>query len=136
MTAHEATEGFPDNIEALSDYKAIILSDIGANTSLLSPSVGVHRRPTSNELKVDRNFHHRRRWSCVIGGFLNFQGIDGRARWHHTPVDRAVPVACLSQDVRPEITEGFAPEILGPAHPLFPGITDHGRCCLAPMRLW
>ena len=37
MKAHEAATEFPLNMDGLSGYDAIILSDIGANTLLLHP---------------------------------------------------------------------------------------------------
>lgn len=122
MTAHEAAEGFPDTVEALSAYKAIILSDIGANTLLLPPSVWLNSRPTPNRLKAIEAFAAAGGGLAMIGGYLSFQGIDGRARWHRTPVERALPVDCLPQDDRLEIPEGFEPEILAAGHPLFAGI--------------
>ena len=58
----------------------------------------------------------------MIGGYLSFQGIDGRARWHRTPVERALPVDCLPFDDRLEIPEGFSAEILQPGHPIMAGL--------------
>ena len=103
-------------------YKAIILSDIGANTLLLPPSVWLHGRPTPNRLRVIEAFTAAGGGLAMIGGYLSFQGIDGRARWHRTPVEHALPVVCLPQDDRLEIPEGFRPEILAPDHPLFAGV--------------
>ena len=45
MPSHEAAEAFPFTLEALGDYKAILLSDIGANTLLLPPAVWLHGKP-------------------------------------------------------------------------------------------
>jgi uncharacterized membrane protein len=42
MPAHEARRDFPQTIEALSNYDAIVLSDSGANTLLLHPDTWVH----------------------------------------------------------------------------------------------
>ena len=44
MPAHEAQRGFPQTMEALSAYDAVVLSDIGANTLLLHPDTWIHSR--------------------------------------------------------------------------------------------
>ena len=62
----------------------------------------------------------------MIGGYFSFQGIDGRARWHRTPVEDALPVTCLPYDDRLEVPEGFRPVITAdPALPILRGL--HGE---------
>jgi len=49
--------------------------------------------------------HH---WSAnggalaIFSGYLNFQGVDGNARWHRTAMAQALPVVCLPFDYRIE----------------------------------
>jgi uncharacterized membrane protein len=123
MPAHEASEGFPFTAEGLAQYGAIILSDIGANTLLLPPSVWMQGKPTPNRLKLIRDWTQTGGGLMMIGGYFSFQGIDGRARWRRTPVEDALPVTCLPYDDRIEVPEGFTPEILGAAdHPILRGL--------------
>ncbi|MFT8246646.1 glutamine amidotransferase [Roseomonas sp. BN140053] len=123
MTAHEAAEGFPFTVEALRRYRAIILSDIGANTLLLPPSVWLHGKPTPNRLKLIRDWAAEGGGLMMIGGYLTFQGIDGRGHWHRTPVEDALPVTCLPFDDRLEVPEGFRPAITSDrAHPILRGL--------------
>jgi uncharacterized membrane protein len=56
MPAHEAATAFPFDLDGLVRYDAIILSDIGTNTFLLSPDVWLHGKPTSNRLKLIREW--------------------------------------------------------------------------------
>jgi uncharacterized membrane protein len=58
----------------------------------------------------------------MVGGYLTFQGIDGRARWRRTPVEEALPVTILPHDDRLEVPEGFAPVVTAPAHPILAGL--------------
>ncbi|MEM8665154.1 MAG: glutamine amidotransferase, partial [Pseudomonadota bacterium] len=59
----------------------------------------------------------------MIGGYLTFQGIDGKARWRRTPVEDALPVTCLPYDDRIEVPEGFTSNVTGPAdHPVLAGL--------------
>ena len=123
MPAHEAAAGFPFALEGLARYDAIILSDIGTNTFLLSPDVWRRGKPTPNRLKLIREWTRAGGGLMMIGGYLSFQGIDGKARWRATPVEEALPVSCLPYDDRLEIPEGFSPRIVGDAtHPLLAGL--------------
>jgi uncharacterized membrane protein len=122
MPSHEAAEGFPFTLEGLAPYRAILLSDIGANTLLLPPSVWLHGRPTPNRLKLIAEWTRAGGGLGMIGGYLSFQGIDGRARWRRTPVEDALPVTILPYDDRIEAPEGFVPEIIAPAHPVLRGL--------------
>lgn len=122
MPAHEAAEGFPFEAAGLAQYSAILLSDIGANTLLLPPSVWLQGKPVPNRLKLIRDWTAAGGGLAMIGGYFSFQGIDGRARWRRTAVEDALPVSCLAQDDRLEIPEGFRPQIVEPAHPIFAGI--------------
>lgn len=122
MPAHEAAEGFPFTLEALRRYRAIILSDIGANTLLLPPSVWLNGKPVPNRIKLIRDWTADGGGLMMIGGYFSFQGIDGRARWHRTAVEDALPVTCLPYDDRLEIPEGFRPVITDPAHPILRGL--------------
>ena len=123
MPAHEAAEGFPFTAEDLEQYSAIILSDIGANTLLLPPSVWLQGKPVPNRLKLIRDWTAKGGGLMMIGGYFSFQGIDGRARWRRTPVEDALPVTCHPYDDRIEVPEGFTPEILGAEdHPILRGL--------------
>ncbi|MBN8952454.1 glutamine amidotransferase [Rhizobium sp. 60-20] len=107
MTAHDSVEKFPFSLEELSAYQVIILSDIGANSLLLPPAVWLHGKPVVNRLKIIRDWTAAGGGLVMAGGYFSFQGIDGKARWRRTPVEEALPVACLPYDDRLEIPEGF-----------------------------
>jgi uncharacterized membrane protein len=124
MPAHEAATGFPFDLEGLSRFDAVILSDIGTNTFLLPPQVWLHGKPTPNRLKLIREWTRAGGGLLMMGGYFSFQGIDGKARWRATPVEEALPVSCLPYDDRLEVPEGFVPEIVGdPSHPVLAGLS-------------
>ncbi len=123
MPAHEAVNHLPMTMEGLSAYDAILLSDIGANSILLHPDVWLHGKTCPNRLKLLRDWTARGGGLAMIGGYLSFQGIDGRARWARTAVEEALPVECLRYDDRLEIPEGFKAEVTGsPDHPILKGL--------------
>jgi len=125
MKAHEAAEEFPFDRAGLEKYAAVILSDIGANTLLLPAQVWLRGKPAPNRLKLLRDWTHDGGGLMMVGGYLTFQGIDGRARWHRTPVEEALPVTCLPTDDRLEVPEGFAARITKADHPILSGITGN-----------
>ena len=122
MPSHEAAEAFPFTLEGLSQYQALLLSDVGANTLLLPPAVWLQGKPVANRLKLIGEWVRAGGGLAMIGGYLSFQGIDGRARWRRTAVEDALPVTCLPYDDRLEVPEGFHPEVIDPAHPLVAGL--------------
>jgi uncharacterized membrane protein len=122
MPAHEAAEAFPFEMEGLASYDAIILSDIGANTLLLPPAVWLHSRTVPNRLKLIRTYVEAGGGLLMAGGYLSFQGIDGRARWRRTAVEDVLPVTCLPWDDRVEMPEGTTAELTVPEHPVLAGL--------------
>lgn len=124
MKAHDAATDFPTTLEALQRYDAILLSDIGSNTLLLHPDVWLHGKTVPNRLKLLRDYAAAGGGLMMIGGYFSFQGIDGKARWHKTPVEAALPVSCLPYDDRYEAPEGIQAEIEMPAHPIVKGLNE------------
>ncbi len=123
MPAHEAQRDFPQTIEALSDYDAVILSDLGANTLLLHPDTWIHSKTTPNRLKLIREYVRGGGGLLMFGGYYSFQGINGGARYHKTAVEEVLPVTCLPVDDRVEVPEGFTPVVTGAAdHPILKGL--------------
>ncbi|HUA78271.1 MAG TPA: glutamine amidotransferase [Acetobacteraceae bacterium] len=121
LPSHEAAENFPFTREGLARYRAIILSDLGANTLLLPQAVWLRGERVPNRLKLIREWVAAGGGLVMAGGYFSFQGIDGRARWRRTPVEEALPVHCLPHDDRLEVPEGFIAEICGP-HPILAGL--------------
>jgi uncharacterized membrane protein len=122
MPAHEAVEQFPFDMDGLDRWDVIILSDIGANSLLLPPAVWLRSETVPNRLRLIRAWVEKGGGLLMCGGYLSFQGIDGRARWRKTPVEAVLPVTCQPWDDRVEIPEGAVAEIVDPAHPVMEGL--------------
>ncbi|MDR3517541.1 MAG: glutamine amidotransferase [Azospirillaceae bacterium] len=123
MPAHEAQRSFPQTLEALAPFDAVILSDLGANTLLLHPDTWIHSKPTPNRLRLLRDYVGNGGGLLMFGGYYSFQGINGGARYRRTPVEDTLPVSCLPIDDRVEVPEGFKPVVTGPAdHPILKGL--------------
>ncbi|MCA1408048.1 cytoplasmic protein [Ensifer sp. IC3342] len=125
MTAHEAVDKFPYDMEGLDAFDAIILSDIGANSLLLPPDVWLYSRTVPNRLKLIKAWVENGGGLLMVGGYFSFQGIDGKARWRRTPVEDTLPVTCLPYDDRVEIPEGAVADIVKPDHPVIAGLAGN-----------
>ncbi|WP_275785834.1 glutamine amidotransferase [Pararhizobium gei] len=123
MPSHEAQAQFPQSLEAMQDYDAIVLSDIGANTLLLHPDTWIKSRPTPNRLRLLRDYVREGGALLMYGGYYSFQGINGGARYHKTAVEDVLPVTCLPVDDRVEVPESFLPVVTGSSdHPILAGL--------------
>ncbi|WP_333834382.1 glutamine amidotransferase [Rubrimonas sp.] len=122
MPAHECATSFPDTLEALQAWDVIVLSDLGANTLLLPPSVWLHGQPAPNRVRLLGDYVTAGGGLAMIGGYFSFQGINGAARWRGTAVEAALPVNCLPYDDRVETPEGFSAVIDAPDHPVLEGL--------------
>ena len=111
MPAHAAATDFPLTLEALQEWDAIILSDIGANTLLLHPDTWLKSRRTANRLTLLHDYVAGGGALMMIGGYYSFQGINGGARYRHTEVEKVLPVRCLAWDDRIETPEGCYAEV-------------------------
>ena len=114
---------FPSTLKALSQYDVVVLSDIGSNSLLLHPDTFIRGARTANRLKLIAEWVDNGGGFLMVGGYLSFQGIDGAARYHRTPIEEILPVGMLAHDDRVEVPEGFTP-VAGAVsdHPILSGI--------------
>jgi uncharacterized membrane protein len=136
---HVAALRFPTTVDELGKYSMLILSDIGANTLLLTPKTWREAKPTENRLHVIADFVRRGGGLAMIGGYLTFTGIEAKGFWRNTPVEQVLPVRLSQSDDRSERPEGISPEVVDPNHPIlknvqgeWPRLLGYNRVSLAP----
>jgi len=122
MRTHRVPTDFPERIEQLRDYDVIILSDVGSNSLLFHPAVLAESQRRPNRLTLLRDYVQAGGGLMMIGGWMSFAGIDGRARYHGTAVEQALPVTCSPYDDRQERPEGAVPRAVRPEHPAIRGV--------------
>ena len=120
--SHVAARHFPATAEELGAYDCVILSDIGSNTLLLHPDTFVRFKSLPNRLVAIRDYVAGGGGLIMVGGYLTFQGIDGKARYQGTPVEEALPVTIATADDRCETPEGVVPEVAMADHPIVAGL--------------
>lgn len=123
MPGHLVPTEFPSSLDGLAAYDVVVLSDIGSNSLLLHPDTLIRGKRTPNRLALIADWVEKGGGYMMVGGYLSFQGIDGAARYHRTPIEKILPVAMLPYDDRVEVPEGFTPVPAdGGMHPVLAGI--------------
>ena len=122
MPNHVAATEFPGTPEALRAWDVVILSDIGANTLLLHPDTFERSVSLPDRLIAIRDYVEAGGGLVMVGGYLTFQGIDGKARYAGSPVEDALPVTIASVDDRVEVPGGASPSVQVRDHPIVAGL--------------
>ncbi len=122
MPSHVAARDFPATTAALDDFACVMLSDIGANTLLLHPETFSRSKVLPNRLHAIRDYVEAGGGLVMIGGYMTFQGIEGKAKYAGTAVEEVLPVMLMSHDDRMEVPQGAVPNVVNPAHPIVAGL--------------
>jgi uncharacterized membrane protein len=120
--SHVAAREFPFDAAGLSAYDCVMLSDIGANTLLLHPDTFVRSQPLPDRLEAIRDYVQDGGGFVMIGGYLTFQGIEGKARYRGSPVEEVLPVLMEPGDDRSERPQGITPMVTNRSHPIVAGL--------------
>jgi uncharacterized membrane protein len=120
--AHVAAREFPFDVETLSQYDCVMLSDVGANTLLLHPDTFTRSVIRPNRLQVIRDYVSAGGGFVMIGGYMTFQGIEAKAQYSGTAIEDILPVRISRYDDRAECPEGAAPHVLDSDHPIVAGL--------------
>ena len=135
LPAHLVPPRFPGTPAELAAYGAVILSDIGANSLLLAPDTFGRSATAPNRLTSVEQYVRDGGGLLMIGGYLSFAGIEGKARYHGTPVEAALPVTISVHDDRAEHPEGIQPAVTEPGHPVLDGVPQDWPSLLGYNRL-
>jgi uncharacterized membrane protein len=139
LPGHLVPGKFPGTAAELSAYGAVILSDIGASSILLAPQTVQRAEPGPDRLAAIEQYVRSGGGLLMIGGYLSFAGIDGKARYHGTPVEDALPVTISAADDTVEKPQGVVPAPAAPGHPVlrdvpgpWPALLGYNRLTARP----
>ncbi|MHB8693918.1 MAG: glutamine amidotransferase [Solirubrobacteraceae bacterium] len=135
IRAHEVSGRFPTTIAELDEYDVVVLSDIGANSFLLTDDVFLRSEASVNRLSLLCDYVRRGGGLVMIGGYMSFSGIDGRARFGMSPLADVLPVSMLHHDDRVEVPEGLTAQIDAPEHEVLGGTPSDWPILLGYNRL-
>jgi uncharacterized membrane protein len=122
VPAHEVNARFPPTLVALRAFDLVVISDIGANSFQLSSETFTRSVPSPDKTELVRQYVAGGGALLMIGGYLSFSGIDGRARWGRVPLAAALPVDVLDRDDRVELPYGAEPRVVDAKHPVVAGL--------------
>ena len=94
----------------------------------------VDSRTRPNALESIRRFVAAGGGFAMIGGYMSFQGIGGKAGYAGTPIEQILPVSLQRTDDRVELPEGSVPRVVK-AHPIVEGTGDAWPAVLGYNRL-
>lgn len=114
---HVAAAEFPESKDALDSYDVVVLSDIGYNTLAIPPETFSDGTRRPNRLRLLEEYVRDGGGLLMVGGYLSFQGINGRANYAGTAVEEVLPVTMQRGDDRVERPEGAYPEVVAADHP-------------------
>lgn len=123
MPCHIAANDFPTSLEGLKEFDAVILSDIGSNTLLLTDDVFAKGQRMPNRLELIKEYVNQGGGFAMMGGYMSFQGIDGRSKYAHTAIADILPVKMMESDDRFEAPEGVTPTVVKDSHPILDGVS-------------
>jgi len=132
---HVAAAKFPDTDTALNEFDAVVLSDIGSNTLLIPSATFMRAEPRPNRLVALRNWVANGGGLAMIGGYLSFQGIEGKANYRATPLAEVLPVELELGDDRQEAPQGAVAHLTETGHPVTAGISGEWPTLLGFQRL-
>jgi uncharacterized membrane protein len=121
IRAHEVSMRFPTTRADLDQFDVVILSDIGSNSFLLCDETWHRSERTVNRLSLLAEYVNAGGGLLMVGGYMSFSGIDGRARYQATPLAPVLPVTMLDRDDRVEAPEGALATFPNPEHPALGG---------------
>lgn len=122
IPAHRISEDFPDTCKGLEKYDVVMISDVGANTFLLHPDTFFRSQPTVNKLDLIEKYVRMGGAFGMAGGYMTFMGIEGKAQYKNTAIEKILPVTMKEQDDRRECPQGFAPKVVDRTHPAVKGL--------------
>lgn len=119
MPSHIALSEFPDTVEKLKEYDLVILSDVGANTLMMTTTSFRQSLPAPDRCQALKDYVLQGGRLVMVGGFMSFTGIEGKARYGVTPIADVLPVELLPYDDRVETSAGSVPVTIAKDHPIF-----------------
>lgn len=108
MPGHLVPDQFPFTAAEMAEYDLIILSDIGANSLLLSNDTFNLGKVRPNRLKEIERYVEDGGAFLMIGGYLSFSGMEAKGHYAMTAINDILPVRILHTDDRVETPEGIA----------------------------
>lgn len=118
-----ALADFPRTLEALRKHDVVMFTDVDSDAFQLYPDFMRTKVPLGpNRLKLVEEFVREGGAFIMGGGYASFSGRRGIGNYHHTAIEKLLPVSIYPYDDRAEYPEGFHSRAVVPAHPCLQGL--------------
>jgi len=118
---HMVLNAFPQKMEDLKKFDVIIISDCGRNTLTMYPDMFTVPMG-SNRVKLVADYVREGGALIMTGGYVDFQGFQGKGNYHGSEIEEVLPVNIMDKDDRVERTDGTEVTISKENHPILEGI--------------
>ncbi|MCI2058108.1 MAG: glutamine amidotransferase [Oscillibacter sp.] len=122
IPCHLVARCYPRTLEELQRYDAVLFSDVGSNSFLLLPEVVKGGSRAVNLLSLTREYVEAGGGFCMIGGYMTYQGMEGKGKWKDSPLEEILPVRLQYGDDRCEVPEGVDLTCVPDSHPVLRGL--------------
>jgi uncharacterized membrane protein len=126
IPSHLVDTKMPSTLEALRQHAVVVLSDVGSNTFLLGRQTFLAGQVSPDLLELIAAYTSDGGGLVMVGGYMSFSGIDGKAGYGKTRLQDVLPVTVSASDDRVEKPAGVVPCVQTPDHPTVAGITGAG----------
>lgn len=125
LPAHETVDRFPESVESLAEYDAVIISDLSLDTLL--PHFRPEEIPGPNRPRIIADYVRGGGGLVYCGGWMSFQGYHGIGNWAESPVAELLPVTVRNVfDDRVERPDGVSIDVVDRDHPVTAGLDWEG----------
>jgi uncharacterized membrane protein len=112
---------FPNTLQELQKYDAVIMGDVGSDTLRITPDVMRGNRGIDRH-KIIREYVKEGGGFLMCAGWGSFGGYRNNGRYHGTPVEEILPVFIKDGDDRVEVVDGFKFRVTNKNHPTVRGL--------------
>jgi uncharacterized membrane protein len=135
IPAHLVDARMPSTVAGLRQHAVVALSDVGSNTFLLGRQTFIHGLAAPDLLELIAAYTRQGGGLVMVGGYMSFGGIDGKAGYGRTCLQEVLPVTVAPGDDRVEMPAGVTPAVLLPDHPAIAGVSGPWPSLLGYNRL-
>lgn len=122
LPTHLVDSQWPD----LKDFDVVLISDVGSNTFLLGDDCWMKSKVSPNRLHELAEYARNGGGLGMIGGYLSFAGLQGRAAYRDTALAAVLPVEIQACDDRVDLPEGIEPVAVNATHPALATVSRLG----------
>lgn len=109
IPCHLIETQMPETLDGLKRFSAVVLSDVGSNTFALGRQTFIHGQAGPDRLRLIEDYVAAGGGLLMVGGYLSFSGIEGKARFGRTCLANVLPVTMEDGDDRVERPSGARP---------------------------